>query len=669
MTYYGYKRGDNTKIVDWASVSSKLTTDLGEIEKDRADERQKIEGEIAAANESINEMPVGNYESINNFVLGAANSAAEKLRVQSTLMKNGQLKPSQFASFRQNVMDGIGGYKKVAETYNKTMDELVARQQSRDAGVLEAYEAEFMQNMADLSNTISVIDEKTGMVINAPKLPNGMPDMKNAMPVRDMQNLAHQKYDRFDIDKNLDPIVAKYGKDIQVIKKGSVLTRSSILQRTFSSGGTSVLPATDVQKMAGMTYDDFRDPANQQWTASLASKIRSMSGADALWAKTGKAGSVNGLSDAELLAGFVESSSTDVLTAKLGNSEKTMSEVIDDTILQYNDEQLASVLFDYDQTHKPTQDPAQRDADPERFILIGKDGRLANRLSPELTDDQKEKARATIKEQLLTKLDLVETPMADRAPSQPSAAQVKRGEAITEAHGDANLMVKLFKGNDAERSEVLASYSRKLLESGGDLSFRGAKIENDQLVITRVDKKGKVYDESPVDLPDNVKDFITTIGPKLTGNSNLVDLYNEAIKGVDTSGDKGSGAGEFSIKEREDFSQEILDWDVVAPTLTEVGWYVKDNTRDANSIKRVESFSDNSDITGFDYSVDKGVLKMSLKGLGGLSIDLKGKNANQIQAEIDLNLKRIHKAATTGTPLSGGPTTNSGGGGASKFNK
>jgi hypothetical protein len=568
MTYYGYKRGDDSKIVDWSSVSSDITEKLGDVEAQRAAQREKLEGEMAAAQQSINDIPMGNYEDVNNFMLKFSNAAAEQMRVNNTLLRNGQMKPSEYTPFRQNVMDAAVSYKKIAENYNGMMDEFTLRQQENKAGELEAWQAGIVQDMADLSNTIPVIDPVTGKVFNAPIGADGKPDMKKAMAVRDMMNMAHQKYDRFDMEAQLNPIVDKYGRDIQVIKKGGVLTRSSILQRTFSSGGTSVLTAADAQKMAGMTYGDFRDPANQQWTTSMANKIRSMSGADALWAKTGKSGTINGQSDAELLAGFVESSTTNILTSKLGNTEETMSDIIDKTLLQYNDEQLASVLFDYNQTHKPTQDPTQRDADPEHFILIGKDGRLANRLAPELTDDQKELARATIKEQLLTKLDLVETPAPTTSGTAPSSAQTQAGKARDEAVASINTLADWYGAKTPkDRAVAAAGLGASLgtnfislipspdgktatLTSIQKVSGKDTQVENEIAI------EGVPFDQ-----------FIKSFGKALTGQD-LSQYYSDFVASgrtvnlapIDPNTDYSAGAYKKTFKQPpKDLSQKLAD--------------------------------------------------------------------------------------------------------------
>jgi len=83
---------------------------------------------------------------------------------------------------------------------------------------------------------------------------------------------------------------------------------------TQSSGSSVSITSSDIQKMSGMKYDDFNNASNKAWVDEIAKKIRSMSNLDDLWKQTGKRGTPNGLSNAELLAGFVESGKTSLLT-------------------------------------------------------------------------------------------------------------------------------------------------------------------------------------------------------------------------------------------------------------------------------------------------------------------------------------------------------------------
>ena len=149
MIYYGYKRGDNDEIVDWSGVTKSLTDRIDEVEEKRASERTRIEGEIADATQKIGDVPMGNYESMNSFMIQTSNDIAENLRVSSALLRSGKMKASDFAKFTQNSLDSIGQYKKIATNYNSLMDKGVKRINEGASGWQEAYELEKMQKLAD----------------------------------------------------------------------------------------------------------------------------------------------------------------------------------------------------------------------------------------------------------------------------------------------------------------------------------------------------------------------------------------------------------------------------------------------------------------------------------------------------------------------------------------
>jgi hypothetical protein len=96
--------------------------------------------------------------------------------------------------------------------------------------------------------------------------------------------------------------------------KGGTSTTGTGSQSSKSSSSSVSTTSLDIKKMSGMKYSDFKDASNKAWVDETAKKIRSMSNIDDLWKQTGKSGTPNGQSNAELLAGFVESGKTDLLT-------------------------------------------------------------------------------------------------------------------------------------------------------------------------------------------------------------------------------------------------------------------------------------------------------------------------------------------------------------------
>ena len=561
MIYYGYKRGDDDKIVDWSSVTKSLTDRLDEVEAKRAANRERIEGEIADASQKIGDVPMGNYENMNSFMIQTSTDMAENLRVNSALLRAGKMKSSEFAKFRQNSLDAIGQYKKIAENYNSLRDKGVARLNEGKSGWQEAYELERLEKLADLTRTVSVQDPITGTMFNAPIGEDGRPDMSQAESTLYLANMPFVEMDKFDMNAQLDPTVEKYGKNVEVIKSLGVNTKSSIKIRK-----------------------DFEDSVNT----------------------------------------FVGS---------------------------FDSRQLASVLGDFIGGYKGTTDEDLAKSKPEEYILIGRDGSNGNFPTYKLTPEQETKAREAIKEQLYMKLDYVETPMASQS-SRSSSTQERRQKDIEAAKANANRLVELFSGDDTKKSEVLATYSDQLRKNYK--GFRSARIEDDKLIITHEDKDGKKFEE-PIEMPDNIEDFITTIGPKLTGNNNLVSLYDEAVSDIDLAGVyKQQGVGEYKVEEVEDPYQALAEWSVLEPTLTKElkDWYVGGEVlgrTEANAKEVVEEYIVNSGVKGVTTDVVDNTLIISLDGLGQVEVDLStgtGRKENLKQA-----LRKIHKAAISGEPL------------------
>lgn len=564
MIYYGYKRGDDSKIVDWSSVSSDITEKLGEVEAKRAAEREKIEGEIAAAQQSINDIPMGNYEDINNFMLKFSNAAAEQMRVNNTLLRNGQMKPSEYTPFRQNVMDAAVSYKKIAENYNSMMDEFTLRQQENKAGGLEAWQAGIVQDMADLSNTIPVIDPVTGKVFNAPIGADGKPDMKKAMSVRDMQNMAYQKYDIFDMEAQLNPIVDKYGKDVRVINKLGVKTKEDITAR------------------------------------------------------------------------------------------KDFEKSVDTAISQYSDEQLASVLVDYADKYKFTDDPS---ADKSEFIQLGRDGRLANRLLPTLTDDQKKEARDIIKEQLYMKLDYVETPAPKTSGGAPSSAQIAAGKAKEKAKGYVTALQDLFTAKDPKKR---AAAMANLAGAVGQDKFISMEMNDagDAIIFTGIDDEGNIRKPQQIPLEGTFDDFVKNYGKILTGTNDVWTYYDEVIDSPDVSSltpSVGAG-GKYEIGFEEDLSQKLIPFSTVTKTiegsLPNYTIFTDEDSRYRQVSNYVDKYKVASNIEGLKYKRDGNNIVLTLDGLGSVSMNVK-QTTDATRDNLNSILLKINEAATTGKPLEG----------------
>ena len=256
MIYYGYKRGDDNKIVDWSGVTKSLTDRLDEVEDKRAANRERIEGEIADATQKISDVPMGNYENINSFMIQTSTDIAENLRVNSALLRAGKMKASEWAKFSQNSVDAIGQYKKIAENYNSLRDKGVSRLNEGKSGWQEAHELERLEKLADLTRTVSVQDPITGVTFNAPIGKDGRPDMSQAESTLYLANMPFVEMNKFDMNAQLDPTVEKYGENVEVIKSLGVNTKSSIkIRKDFEESVNTFIGSFDSRQLASVLGD------------------------------------------------------------------------------------------------------------------------------------------------------------------------------------------------------------------------------------------------------------------------------------------------------------------------------------------------------------------------------------------------------------------------------
>jgi len=572
MIYYGYKRGDDDKIVDWSSVTKSLTDRLDEVEAKRAANRERIEGEIADASQKIGDVPMGNYENMNSFMIQTSTDIAENLRVNSALLRAGKMKTSEFAKFRQNSLDAIGQYKKIAENYNSLRDKGVSRLNEGKSGWQEAHELERLEKLADLTRTVSVQDPVTGTMFNAPIGKDGRPDMSQAESTLYLANMPFVEMDKFDMNAQLDPTVENYGENVKVIKSLGVNTKSSIKIRK-----------------------DFEESVNT----------------------------------------FVGS---------------------------FDSRQLASVLGDFIGGYKGTTDESLAKSKPEEYILIGRDGSNGNFPTYKLTPEQEAKAREAIKEQLYMKLDYVETPAATTSGRAPSSAQIAKGRRVDIDKERINDWLKFYTGDDATKERILSANSETIAESVG---AGNRPIDINVVGDTISVSYEKEYEDGttetitkPITIPeDDFVGFLSTSGRKLLGDD-FIEYLDEALEISDYTGTEKYKPLDVSYRTQVDVEeskkQKLGDFATIMTPVLPMGRYFFDSTRDKNVDSRIGSYQSNSGIKGFDFSVEDGVVNMSIEGLGAIEpISIVGMNAVDIQPLIDKALIKVHEAATTGKPLEG----------------
>jgi hypothetical protein len=332
--------------------------------------------------------------------------------------------------------------------------------------------------------------------------------------------------------------------------------------------------------------------------------------------------------------------------------------LIEDMTNALDDAQISSILVD-DLGYEATDDPNEKGKvvkyipDPtsmNKNSLIGKP-----------TLDQKAEALKFYKNSIYAQLDYKETAAPYRAPKSTteSAAAIKARESKQNAENTMNRMREFFEGSTSEREQVLTTYIKEtqgIIPKGG--TFNKVEVIGDKLFIRYTDKDGNPteFPKGGIVIPDNLEDFVKTVGPVLTGNKDLHSLLKGS--GVDFTSEKGKGTGDaaFEVGTEEYKGQELADLATVEAAIPKLdGWYAFDNNRRQESKAIVKDFIAKSGIKGADFKLEDGKLSISVDGIGSVSVDMSSElSTEKVTEDLSKALKNVHEAVSQGKKLPDG---------------
>jgi hypothetical protein len=335
-----------------------------------------------------------------------------------------------------------------------------------------------------------------------------------------------------------------------------------------------------------------------------------------------------------------------------GNVITTPMQYVDENINGYDNNKLSAILqMKMGKQYKRSTNPNDFGNDDIITYVVSP---LSGQYEAKLTDNQIKEAKDFARAQVLAKLN----PLKKPTPSTTRTAEDRvRSRNIETATADVNRLLEMFSGDADKKRQVLATYSDILNKKGN--GFIEAKIEGDELVITREafdkDKDKMVPTTERVPMPDDPIEFIKTVGPKLTGDQNILDLIDEATSGIDmTKVSKQSGDTSYKIEREEDLSQDLVDWADIATTISMPdSWYWTKSGKYGDVANMVSSYIDGSGIKGASSKIDGDNLVISVDGIGDVSVDLAGKSSKEIEVAVKGQLKVVHDAASTGKSISG----------------
>ena len=196
-TYYGYKRREGLQAIDYLGAAKDLTAGLTGIFEEREKEREAIEEEIRKAEEEAKDVPMGDSSTLNEIVLDSSNGAAEALRAQAQLMRNGIIRPSEYTKFKQNTLDGIKDLKEGAASLNKNIADAKAAVDNETASVATMTFLEDAMKNTWFDRTRMYTDPKTGHLMIVRTDGKGKDIDGSETTMRNFKNQTKQIIDRY----------------------------------------------------------------------------------------------------------------------------------------------------------------------------------------------------------------------------------------------------------------------------------------------------------------------------------------------------------------------------------------------------------------------------------------------------------------------------------------
>jgi hypothetical protein len=163
--YFGYVPPDNT--LDWAKLTGGLVDTITGISEERAKQKEELD-QININNQRI-VSTVDSYsdQTLNGFVGSAAVEARSVLSEWTRQLKNREITAAEYKSRNNNLMTNWSAVGTTAKTFNATIQEALKRQQPDENGNVvasgeELYKIGKLAEFGDLKNKKVFIDPQTG---------------------------------------------------------------------------------------------------------------------------------------------------------------------------------------------------------------------------------------------------------------------------------------------------------------------------------------------------------------------------------------------------------------------------------------------------------------------------------------------------------------------------
>jgi len=238
-SYFKYQQRDAGAQIDWNTVGQSVVKTLNDVVKDRERRKAELDQLSADLGDILQEQPAGTHKGANVFAQQFASNAKNMVGIYYNALKSGKMSPKDFKMRMQALTDGTNQVYDVAQKYQTEYDKFLERTKTGANQEMERYFAERMEGFAKLNDIDSFIDPTTGQVslgklVEVDGLKTLSKKPEDIKSIVQLNNILNQKFDRYDLTKDLKKEVDTLGSFVRTI---SDETNGTIEQLTDVTGG------------------------------------------------------------------------------------------------------------------------------------------------------------------------------------------------------------------------------------------------------------------------------------------------------------------------------------------------------------------------------------------------------------------------------------------------
>jgi hypothetical protein len=221
-TYYGFVERDASNFVNWAEVGRDFVNVIEEEGKVRQEKKAAIDENTRQLNERLMNLPMGESQTINNWMLKYGNIASENMRAQEKLLKSGKMRYKDYILQRQNLIDGTNSLVSTIEKTQARYADVLEKVKTGKAQPIQLKIWEQVEGFGDFSKTMPYVRADGKVIIGwADKAKY---DGKDIMTLSDDPNYfteinalntrLSQDFDTWDVKAAMDGYVDEIGVEL-----------------------------------------------------------------------------------------------------------------------------------------------------------------------------------------------------------------------------------------------------------------------------------------------------------------------------------------------------------------------------------------------------------------------------------------------------------------------